>query len=672
MPNKANRKPMNTSPGGQRHTQRDASSGNGAVDVRGFSIQQDKQLLEDLAEPGYVLPFTEISACVMQGTQRPDHGVRVVMTSQISHHQRREANRLLSYGLLIDVYGSKIFQSLPYGLGYVASSFLPIRVSLQRSDPLDYGCLLEFTIAGHQLSRARVDQVLNSIVDNGDDPFVLELRGGPDDILLGFFPTKASLIQNSFSDGSTGSNTRFTGDLPHFKRKSSMLGWIQWMKCAVFFSFMSWLLLLSPASVLPYSPQLTGYGDNVTAISDVLPFCAENMTSAFKLGQLHRKVADHLETSKTINLEDSDEFVRSALREAEFVVGRPTDSINLTDLMNVYAEIEKTENHVSIITRVRGFFTFINIMWFTAICGIAAAILPSLYHLLYPFKDWWIAIFTWTMNEVLLPFVMRLHSYGFFEAVAYIFCFLLLADGFRIPAESGHYVAITGAMLTIPAASYSTMVWGMRIVKKTDPVFVMQIWCLWAAFSWTPLALHFGSSLVGFGVILALYVCIGFYGGVGRLCIFIGFRGHDETLRVAITSFVVVSLLVIAKIFNIGSPYFWTPFSCGISVMGSNMLFLSLLILCEHKEKGLLFNILIIFIFVGLMALGFILSLNSLSNTATTYFVIWLLQRYAMFHLDHSFNPWFLILIASTALWKISLYLHQHPQFIASIFSSIS
>ncbi|CAM9577989.1 unnamed protein product, partial [Ectocarpus fasciculatus] len=615
--------------------------------------------------------LTDVIAKVSEGRQRTGHGLRVCLSAKLSHTAVSREKYVHMGSLHLDIYGPKVFQCLPYGVGYVAPSFLPLTVYLENqrfSEPTGRFSA-EFTIAGHQLSRGRADEVLNSIKHNGDDPFVLELRTQSDEV-VGYFPTNASLIADSLASGS-GKDVRYMGPLPHFKRKSTIYAWMKWIKCAVLLCGLCWMLLLAPGPVLSHTPRAP-VGSRIDAsnmTSTTLPLCAHNMTSAFKLGQLHTQLLQLNYSSK-----DMDPDVAAILRIAERTVGRPTNTVTVSDLLNSYMEIDKVERSVSMITRVRGFFTLINIIWFLAICGIAAAVLPCLYHVLYPFRKFWLDIVQCIANEILLPTAIKLHSYGIFELVGYLICFVFIAEGFRMPVFTGHYMSLTGAVLSLPAAAYSTAVWGLPLVKKITGVCLLQMHCVWLAACWTPLAIHFSSPLLGFGVVLALYIALGFSGGVGRLCMFIGFRGHKETLRVFITSLVIVCLLIVAKVCNYIPLFLWVPFSCALSTMGSNMLFLSLLILCEggssrENNLRLTFNVVMIVLLVVFMGLGLILEFDSLSNTAITYLVIWLLQRVVVFHFENNIYPWFLVLFLSMSMWKISLYLHQHPQHIVSIFS---
>merc|ERR550514_644915 len=63
-----------------------------------------------------------------------------------------------------------------------------------------------------------------------------------------------------------------------------------------------------------------------------------------------------------------------------------------------------------------------------------------------------------------------------------------------------------------------------------------QLRNLWLALTWAPLAVHFQSVLLGYLVVLALYMVLGFSGACHGLCYCIGFHSRDQMMRVAATS----------------------------------------------------------------------------------------------------------------------------------------
>ena len=60
--------------------------------------------------------------------------------------------------------------------------------------------------------------------------------------------------------------------------------------------------------------------------------------------------------------------------------------------------------------------------------------------------------------------------------------------------------------------------------------------------------------------------------------------------------------------------------------------------------------------------------MTGMANASTTFTVLYLLDKYAEFHVEMRWNGWVLMLLLSLAAWRCSLFLHSHPQYVASVF----
>ena len=57
-----------------------------------------------------------------------------------------------------------------------------------------------------------------------------------------------------------------------------------------------------------------------------------------------------------------------------------------------------------------------------------------------------------------------------------------------------------------------------------------------------------------------------------------------------------------------------------------------------------------------------------LTNTAVTFGVLWALEKYTELHQEQGWNGWLLVLCVSLAVYRASLWLHDRPEFVASLF----
>lgn len=476
------------------------------------SQEQDNLLYQHLVPAGRNGDeFASITAIVNEGAIRTGHGLQIDLQAKV-----RSSNLKNSHfeGLSLDIHGDAVFRALPSGLGLVAKGFLPLplRASIRyQKTTHDRNVVLTFTVGAARLSRGRIDSVLNDIVNGGDEVFVFELQGA-DGKCWGFLPTKASLIQRSLSTPG-GASIRCYEKLPVYHRGSDAMKWIKFLKYPTFFGIGSWLVWLHPTLVNKYIPMLLHeqyYANFTSILSNSLPLCPDNMKVAFQLGILKQRLVDVMATSATADT------VQSILHQAADLTGKSVELISVDSLLNVLTEIEKFESKVSVVTKVRGFLSFVNFLWLCAILGIGVSVGPSIYHILVPLRDIIMRISRWVFNEVILPLTTRLHSWGVFETVAYMCCFLAVVEGFRMDQETGLYVALTGAVVYIPCVVYSCFLWGRRLLKLFKDKTLMQISCVWVAIVLTPLTIHFGSTFCGYLVVMLLFSALGFSFFIGK------------------------------------------------------------------------------------------------------------------------------------------------------------
>ena len=121
------------------------------------------------------------------------------------------------------------------------------------------------------------------------------------------------------------------------------------------------------------------------------------------------------------------------------------------------------------------------------------------------------------------------------------------------------------------------------------------------------------------------------------------------------------------------------PFRTAASVMGSVVLFLALLIRASRFYIGnrrnnnsqmpyVWRNIMCLAGILVFMFLGLTSGLDGVSNTATVFLVLFLVDKYAEFHMDMEWSGWVLVLLMSLIMWRSALWLHAHPGIIASMF----
>lgn len=240
-----------------------------------------RELCRTLGEAGDTLPFSKLDATVRYGTVRAGHGLQINLTGRVSDDPSqtvpfRNSKWWWRNGRL-DVHGRELFAALPHGLGSMAQMLLPVKALIVPDESeLDRGVWKgSVTFGAKQLSSGRLDSTLADIVARGDPPFVVELRHDSSQ-LLGFLPTRASLIQKGLATAQQPVSVRDDGPLGDFRKSQLRLwaGYLRWWLLPLLFIVSSWHLSLYPEQILAHTPAwLLGTGSlkEQVDVSAVLP-----------------------------------------------------------------------------------------------------------------------------------------------------------------------------------------------------------------------------------------------------------------------------------------------------------------------------------------------------------------------------------------------------------------
>ena len=217
--------------------------------------EQAAALVQALGESGDRAALSRLDATVSHGTVRADHGIGIELTAQGSLYQQPYGNVLRAK---LDVHGG-IFAALPHGLGSMAQMMLPLAARIDLDDASAQNTAAwagTLTLGAKKLSRGRLESTLADIIAAGDPPFCFEIRTR-EDRLLGFFPTRASLLQRGLS--APGTSVRDTEVAGHVFKKSRLrkcLGWLRWWLLPLLSLAASWQLSLQPQHTLPQQRSL--------------------------------------------------------------------------------------------------------------------------------------------------------------------------------------------------------------------------------------------------------------------------------------------------------------------------------------------------------------------------------------------------------------------------------
>lgn len=707
--------------------------------------------------------FSVSSLHLSRGTVRPGYGLRVTVRCQDNAEEGQLPHRLRA--LRIDAAGGALERAparirlamqlmMPYAVrrvdGLGPSSALPrARAHGERAE-----LELSFILGAKHLPCSMADSALAEM--EPDSPFLVELLcagTGEEDggatagsQLFARAATTAGLIRASVaSEGracalapSTPALLRLAARRDGWRARSSRwLGrlwyawlWARWCALPVAFTALCWAVVLPPwehrltalarargRGLLHAAPRAAvgadaagsadggegGGGLRGSTLAHVLPPVPTSMLAAFELGKLAEQLTNaRTPTDQAALLAAAAPLVGRAPGE---VAGGPAASLSAAELSAVGARLAELEAHVGVLARVRGAFTFINLCWLLAICGIAVSVGPTAWHLLRPFRRWLRRVARWLVRNVLEPVVERAHRWGVLEALAWAGVAALVVDAATaFSRETGLYVALCGVALAAgPCCSYSTVaaLWsrGGPLSVPLGPAgreLITRLLSGWLCCTLAPLALRFDSRLLGYLTVFAAFSLIGFSATCRGLCWVVGFSSQRAMERVAATSALLLSAFVGARELGVGllgvpaaqAQRLAAPFASAVAVVGALTLHLALLIISsryyrdERRDEDSSLarrggrwpspyarrNALA----AGAIALGVLSGALSgsagLCNTSVVFGVLWLVEKYTELHLENGWHGWTLVFALSLGVYRASLWLHDHPLFVASLF----
>ena len=102
--------------------------------------------------------------------------------------------------------------------------------------------MIKVEFAGtNQVSKEKIIETLQKILQNGDPILEFDFYSGADDIFK--FATKASLLIKSLNNDTC---CMFQGSVPQFKPRSGTLNKLRWWLLPLIFTVLSWAILLQP------------------------------------------------------------------------------------------------------------------------------------------------------------------------------------------------------------------------------------------------------------------------------------------------------------------------------------------------------------------------------------------------------------------------------------------
>lgn len=633
--------------------------------------------------------FDDVNATCKFGTIKQGHGLVIEWYNEFYHSEHEfaqfGANDYSFYAKLM-IHG-QFHKGLPAGTEFFVGMVMPLSVKcealVKTMDPNQveiYKAYTSFAVGTHELSHKMILECCDRMISKGDDPICFELRASNDKVIF-LLPTKASQVKQALQNNvdtedapqqTNRNNIRYDGDLTNLKPRSNYLRQIRFWVCPVLFLILSWMLISTNYSqkIKDTFPEIKDPFASLTQKQEFINYEEQKNSASFMQGDLHRNYT--LPTvNKTKILEDATKFV-----------GQKTRQIYLDEFLGLYDNLVKGEHHKSMLSRVGGIFSFVNIIWFLAIIGITVSLGPALWDITAPLRKFFTGLFTWFAKKIvaffinyILPNILRQHSWGFLEILLYLFTMTILTQTHRMdPTETVTLmISITAHALLVLCYIYSHMIWSeISFNYKHREIFYGST-LLFLCVCLIPAVFYLQSDFQG--VVAVFCFWLGFYKW-GRLydqfkLFFCPYGPHWKNRMKATTLVVFITDIAIRLCAKYQEFDLLSNFTVGLSIFGIKLILTWRVIKSQtksinrwdsHDKKHQAKMIVCLLICFGL---GYGFDIVGMQNEAIMFSIIYGIALISMFDW---FSFWVKCFIISLIAYKSAMYLHGNPDFLIQMF----
>lgn len=446
----------------------------------------------------------------------------------------------------------------------------------------------------------------------------------------------------------------------------------------------------------PKNERIKENDRNKLSYKDYIPIIPKEPKKIWKLCELEHSLRE-IEKTYANDLEKKEKFTEEIIKQAKEIVG--TGMMN-AEILHKYYEFLENKNVNSFLSRVKGFFNFVNIIWTISIIGIIVSFRPAIealvgifIEMIFLFYDSFIKPILILLRPIIIkiieisteffsilfymikiiPIIIELYVFGIIECLAYSFSIILIADGMRVNKEWGFYISMTGTGFILLLFIYS-----IELKEKDSYIDEVKmkdiILILLSTIVLFSLSVYFNSQLLSFLATILFYFFLIFYAEFSNLFFDNRFLDHFVLIKIVTSSFYLINFLFILKWSNIDNKIV-ELYKNPIQIFGTLSYYIGMLIISskDYHIRGELSYVIrqVIYIFSLLifMLFGNIFYFPFLINITYVFGILYLMQKVLEISSRVKNGTWLFVFIISLFLWQLSLYLHKHPEFIISLFS---
>lgn len=372
------------------------------------------------------------------------------------------------------------------------------------------------------------------------------------------------------------------------------------------------------------------------------------VTQAFEAGRLYQTWIDEKDTKN------------STRQKLERLIG--TKGLEIEHGFKLYDSSQTN------LQKAAGFMTFANFLFVCASFVVLCALIPVLSIFVKPFITLIVPALALIL-EKLTPL---------YEPLVYSLSFFFVSQSVYYHENTSYLIAFFGGSFGLFSIIYSASLHAPRS-GNNEELFVTFIG-FYCAILFGIIAIFYQSSFLGFISVAGLFNGLGFSIVPYGLSIVFGHRSDDILERITLLTGIVMvgSLLMEVNKTLIERSEMYTyinPFRFGIFVIGGVVHFSSgLIMVCKwsfsyyNRRDGIRDQAYFVISLLLFLYFGTLYHIQSLTNTAIAFFVLYLMTKYAELCFNNNDNFWILSFFGGLCGIWISMWLKSHPDFVIQMF----
>lgn len=415
-----------------------------------------------------------------------------------------------------------------------------------------------------------------------------------------------------------------------------------------------------------------------SAAESVIPLYPRNLTEAYLYGELGAELkacrgakpaAAAVNGTAAAAPAGSAECSAGVLARAAVIAMHNVSAEQLLALESICRDMDGGKG---LISKFFGALTIVNLIWFVAILGITATVIPFLAVVLGPLVVAAAAFVAKIFVDLVVPVIRFLWLRIIRHVAALFFYFFALwaaVEATRYPRNDMLVMApVMIATLSLGMALCGWMYVTVFQAPKSggnEELWLSMTGTIFAALAGL-FAVAFQSKLLGYITYVALLVGLGFSMFSGGLWVCIGFDNRDAAWRCISATLTLNVLFAAARAADLDTHQYLAPFASAVSIFGTAVYFLGLLIWSFVFDAHALYVINII----GHVIVGFSSGNVGMANTALVYAALFALTFFFVLTAQKG-NAIIGIFLGFVALYFIASALSTHPEYLSyAIFGS--